>query len=451
MKQLIVGVALMLACVGAFAQMSEIRGVVKPNFRTDINLYRVDDGELKLIGRTVLGVDGSFGFLFTPTAEGFYVLGWQDRRPSSAQYPVYLKKGDKAQVAIDGKRIAYPGKQTPENAVLASWTDLTEELKIKAVYFADTPLSTYRDFFPAFQLVNKQTDAFRKSIRTPNARFNELMKELTWWDMDLYALNFLHTPRKEFPKKEDLIPYYQQIAVKDRLQNDDILSVLDGQRMVMAYAEHARGDKHESHEATMDRLTTDRQKGVFIYARAVPFIQNFNQYLGFVNKYGQYLKSPSLVEKVKDLGDKIYDSKPGGQGVDFSFSDKDGKTVSFHDLQGKLVFVDIWATWCAPCKQEIPFLNKLEEELKDSAITFVTISTDEKKDSAKWQDMIKQKQMGGIQLFAGGFENPVSTMYQIETIPRFMLFDAKGRIINLRMPRPSDPKCKQQLLDALKK
>src|SRR6188768_2631963 len=103
----------MFICASSFAQMSEIRGIMKSETRKEINLFGVEDGELKLIATTQLGEDGSFGFLFTPPEEGFYALGYNDTRQSAAQYPLYLKKGDKAEVTIEGKRIVYTGKQTP--------------------------------------------------------------------------------------------------------------------------------------------------------------------------------------------------------------------------------------------------------------------------------------------------------------------------------------------------
>src|SRR5688572_9598573 len=150
MKKFLTYAALLLFSAGGFAQMSEIRGIIKSETRKDINLFGVEDGELKLIATTQLGEDGSFGFLFTPPSEGFYAVGYNDTKPSSAQYPVYLKKGDKAELVIEGKRMKYTGKQTPENTVLASWNGLTEDLKIKSIYFMESPLSSYKDFFPAF-------------------------------------------------------------------------------------------------------------------------------------------------------------------------------------------------------------------------------------------------------------------------------------------------------------
>ena len=59
---------------------------------------------------------------------------------------------------------------------------------------------------------------------------------------------------------------------------------------------------------------------------------------------------------------------PGQPAPDFSFPDMDGNMVSLEDLRGKYVYIDIWATYCSPCRAEIPYLQKLEEKLKDKNI-----------------------------------------------------------------------------------
>jgi thiol-disulfide isomerase/thioredoxin len=61
---------------------------------------------------------------------------------------------------------------------------------------------------------------------------------------------------------------------------------------------------------------------------------------------------------------------------EFSFSSLEGKTIAMKDLADKVVVVDFWATWCAPCREEIPHLNKLYAELKGKGFEIVGVSMD---------------------------------------------------------------------------
>lgn len=135
--------------------------------------------------------------------------------------------------------------------------------------------------------------------------------------------------------------------------------------------------------------------------------------------------------------------KKGNPSPKFSnFENYDGSTTSLDDLKGKYVYIDVWATWCGPCKREIPFLQQVEEEYHKKNIAFVSISTDRANKYSAWRKMIEDRQMSGIQLFAGT-DYSFSQEYQINSIPRFILIDPDGNIIDANAPRPSDPKLKE--------
>ena len=125
-----------------------------------------------------------------------------------------------------------------------------------------------------------------------------------------------------------------------------------------------------------------------------------------------------------------------------TYRDKEGKSVSLDDLKGTYLYIDIWATWCGPCRAEIPHLKKLEEAFKGKNIRFVSISMDARRND--WLRMVEKEQLGGIQLL-GGPNAPIAKEYQITGIPRFLLLDREGKLIDGDMSRPSDPRTKQTL------
>ncbi|WP_308993788.1 redoxin family protein [Mariniflexile litorale] len=124
---------------------------------------------------------------------------------------------------------------------------------------------------------------------------------------------------------------------------------------------------------------------------------------------------------------------------------KGGKT-SLSDLKGNYVYVDVWATWCGPCKVEIPSLKALEKKYHGKKIQFVSLSIDDDRshggswDKARenWKAMIADKELSGVQLFApNGWQSQFVLDYKIQGIPRFILIDPNGNIVTPDAPRPS--------------
>ncbi len=130
----------------------------------------------------------------------------------------------------------------------------------------------------------------------------------------------------------------------------------------------------------------------------------------------------------------------------FDYENQKGGTTKLEDLRGKYVYVDVWATWCGPCRAEIPSLKIIEEKYHGKNIQFVSVSVDDQKDHEKWQKFVMEKQLGGIQLYAG--KTPVSDFikaFNVNTIPRFILIDPTGKVVDADAARPSDPRLQQQL------
>lgn len=134
--------------------------------------------------------------------------------------------------------------------------------------------------------------------------------------------------------------------------------------------------------------------------------------------------------------------RAGRPSPEFDFPDINGKNVKLSDLRGKYVYIDCWATWCVPCRGELPHLKKLEETFHGMNIAFVSISCD--RDRNKWETMVKEQGLGGIQLW-GDEDNDFLRKYRVQGIPRFIFIGPDGRIVNPDMTRPSDPKTMEAL------
>jgi len=125
-----------------------------------------------------------------------------------------------------------------------------------------------------------------------------------------------------------------------------------------------------------------------------------------------------------------------------------GGTTSLADLKGKFVYIDMWATWCGPCKKEIPFLKEVEKEFHGKNIEFVSISVDRQNAHEAWVNMIKEKEMTGVQLFAdNNFQSKFAVDYAVNSIPRFILLDPNGNIVSADAPRPSSSELKTLLAE----
>ncbi|RWX03442.1 TlpA family protein disulfide reductase [Flavobacterium cerinum] len=141
----------------------------------------------------------------------------------------------------------------------------------------------------------------------------------------------------------------------------------------------------------------------------------------------------------------------GQSSPSFAYENFKGGTTKLEDFKGKYVYVDVWATWCGPCRQEIPFLQKVEEKYHGKKIEFVSISVDQMKDHEKWKKMVADKSLGGVQLFADkDWSSAFVQAYGINSIPRFLLIGPDGKVIDPDAARPSDPALVEQLDKLLK-
>jgi len=129
----------------------------------------------------------------------------------------------------------------------------------------------------------------------------------------------------------------------------------------------------------------------------------------------------------------------GQPAPDFTLPDASGRPVALSSLRGKVVYLDFWATWCAPCLAEMPASLALRQQFAGRDVVFLYVSLDSK--AADWQRYLAAKQPASpnaVQLHDGGaFEGAAARAFAVQSIPSYWLIGRDGRIIANHPPLPS--------------
>lgn len=180
------------------------------------------------------------------------------------------------------------------------------------------------------------------------------------------------------------------------------------------------------------------------------YVTRFNYADGFENGLERLQKAtekygldPQHVERFSKLKATI-PGQPFPENV--VLKDVNGNVADFSTFRGKYVYIDMWASWCAPCLKEVPALQQLEKELNNENVVFVSISIDSTEEP--WKKKMEEKNMHGNQLW-----NPDNTLGQalnVKGIPFFAIYDSEGKLYMHGAPRPSQGLGIVKLLEGLK-
>lgn len=190
----------------------------------------------------------------------------------------------------------------------------------------------------------------------------------------------------------------------------------------------------------------DELKSEYLYAQAMSFFRQpaCDDMTSLMKPYLDRITVDSMktnINKALEKHRKDYGAVfPGQPAPELTMVTTKGKTVKLSDFRGKLLFIDIWGTWCIPCYEEIPYLHKLNEKYKDNKdVVIMSIACDKQKSRQKWLNTLaKHKDMDWQQYQITDESNKVlDDVYHVFGIPRFMIIGPDGKIIDADAQRPS--------------
>ncbi len=138
---------------------------------------------------------------------------------------------------------------------------------------------------------------------------------------------------------------------------------------------------------------------------------------------------PPLEKFFKEREEKRILSKAvaiGSVAPDFEYPAVNGKMMGPATFRGKILLIDFWASWCGPCRAEIPNLKQVYAKYKDKGVEFLSVSID--KGSAEWKRAMDQEEMDWPQILAPNSGNEITKLYQFSGIPFIILLDKDGKI-----------------------
>lgn len=119
--------------------------------------------------------------------------------------------------------------------------------------------------------------------------------------------------------------------------------------------------------------------------------------------------------------------------------------------QGKVIYIDYWASWCFPCRREMPAAKKLREEYKGKEVVFLYLALNDSPN--EWKEAIEKEKidyLGENYLIINACFAKMVEELKIQTIPRFMIYDRSGKLVEPNAPRPGTPEIRQLLNKYLK-
>jgi thiol-disulfide isomerase/thioredoxin len=169
-----------------------------------------------------------------------------------------------------------------------------------------------------------------------------------------------------------------------------------------------------------------------------------NGFPAFISALENKDQQAELQRLLESKGTELAKTQIGLPAPLFDAKDSSGKICHIADYNGKVIYIDLWASWCAPCRGETPYLKSLYEKYKgDDRIAFVSVAVQDSPDN--WKKAMLEDKPTWTQLL--DTDGQVQSSYVANSIPKFILVDKQFKIVSFDAPPPSDTTNLERLLD----
>lgn len=363
---------------------------------------------------------------------------------------LYIRPGDDLSLTVDSNEfdetLKYTGKGAKINNFLASMELMNDSLKS----LIELTKLEEDSFLVAYQRNFQEKENALQNAEVDDEAFVKWYLGSNKWELAFgllsypaYRSQFLKeefTPSDKYFSYEDslnlydpsnliyknYIPYIQRRISKNMMWRFEGKGPQDVSVFIMASVEEIKDIPNEAiKEELLFRLVD----------RSIIQLKTEDRNI-LLTEWKALNPSEDRLRKVKKQLSFLDNLAKGRPAPGFTYANTEGNTVNLKDFRGKVVYIDVWATWCGPCIKEHPDMEKLQAQFEEEEVAFVSISIDESPEP--WIKMVKEKGLGGHHLYAdGAWKSTIIKDYGIIGIPRFILIDQEGNIVDSNAERPS--------------
>ncbi|SFH43307.1 TlpA family protein disulfide reductase [Pedobacter insulae] len=436
---------------------TKINCTVHGKNNSGVFLYQLRDGNAISLGFKRPDENGNCNFDIQ-AKEGVYFLKKAGGKGNGFKITIYMKPGEQKQldlyydknlVDFDSFTVTKPNAETKR---LQTWLNSMNDYKHAVANKPGVGRSKYAEF-------EKYAASFLEENKTANPYFNGWLNDKVAIDLKYLKVgNYFGLGRLNsiYDVETGAEAFYKQLLDKNIINDVRILRSEHGMQLLdfifgfWKYNEAKNTQKVLENTFSPEngaKINNNLVKVAFLLYK-MPGIKEFETFVKHVQPY----KNVFVTAEQKIAYEQFYNAlgpfAKGSPGYNFELKDVNDRTYTLASFKGKIVVIDVWAMWCAPCLNEKPVMDKIAEEFKGKEVEFIGISVDGHVQKKNWKDFVKRNGFKHVELLTQ-FDESLFKFYKITTIPRFLIFDREGKIITVDAPYPSNPGFKKLIETAL--
>jgi thiol-disulfide isomerase/thioredoxin len=429
--------------VGKNGTETSVKGTIKNNANSEIYFYHPQYNDTAQIHG-----DNTFLFRFNLTTPAYFNLNTHKK-----SLQLFVSPGDSITLVFDTNDIFntvdFSGTGAIPNQYLKSKYQLLLQQAIPLEHLYNQSVRPFRHLVDSFYVVQKiHLQDFSQKHRGLSEAF--MQKELAALKYDRA------TKLMEYPKSSSyahkIKPEYFNFLNKLNVNDSSLIHQYEFKTFLKAFVEYyaseklaAQGNKNYSPvDYTLAKMQTLVQKIESPAIRNQWLFTILNQhikYYGYKNTellfefYSLQNTNKALKQKLLEPFEKYRQLKNNKNVSALELETKNGQTITLNTFKGKYIYIDVWATWCMPCRKEAPYFEALKQKYSHKNVVFVSVSVD--RDKKDWLEYISFKNMHYNQYRvkdADAFLNE----FMIKTIPHYILINPRGEIEQPIAPRPTE-------------